>query len=119
MPRYLDDPYDPTELKRLRLFLYLTPVVGVFPAVWTLLRRTGDRRERAVSRLVVTLGMLWLASYVALGAGTEISHATVWSMANALATSGYFGVNLWLMLRLWQRKPLVLPGISDLSDRLP
>ncbi|MBW4652824.1 MAG: hypothetical protein KME20_07330 [Kaiparowitsia implicata GSE-PSE-MK54-09C] len=119
MPRPTSDPYHSADLKRLRLFLYLTPVVGFFPAVWALLRRQGDRRERIASRLVVTLAMLWLVGYVGLGAGAQATHSLNVSIANALLTTGYFGTCLWLMLRLWQRKPLIIPGISEVSDRLP
>ncbi len=115
------DPFENLEIRRLQLFLYLVPVVGFFPALWTLYRRRGTRQERNLSRLVVTLALGWLLGYLLLGAGAEASAS--WSLPllimSSLLTSGYFLVNLWLMVRLWQRKPLRLPGVSNLSDRLP
>jgi hypothetical protein len=40
-------------------------------------------------------------------------------LTSSVITSSYFVINLWLMLRVWQRKPLRLPGFSELGDRLP
>jgi hypothetical protein len=33
-----------------------------------------------------------------------------------LVTSGYFTVSLWLMMLLWQKKSLRLPGFSALAE---
>lgn len=112
---------DSQELKRLRMFVYLIPVVGFFPALWALYRKQGDRREQIVSRTAVTLALVWLVGYLSLGAGAESSSSMALSLwiASSILTSGYFATNLWLMLRLWQRKPTWLPGVSDVGDRLP
>lgn len=118
MSRY-DDPYDPQALKRLRLFVYLIPVIGVFPAGWRLAQRRGDRRERYVCRMAVTLGMVWMLGYLLSGTGAHTAQSMPLWILNTVVTSSYFGINLWLMLRIWQRRSLHLPGISDLSDRLP
>lgn len=118
MSRY-DDPYDPQALKRLRLFIYLIPVIGVLPAGWRLAQQKGDRKERRICRLAVTLGMLWLLSYLLSGVGAQTAQSLPLWVLNATATSAYFGANLWLMVQLWQRRSLRLPGVSDLSDRLP
>lgn len=120
MPRRYDpDPFDPQEFKRLRMFFYLIPVIGFFPAVWTLSRRQGDRKERSLSRLVVVLALGWMVGYLSLGTSAHVSESMSLWIATSVVTSSYFGINLWLMWRLWQRKSLRLPGISDLSDRLP
>jgi hypothetical protein len=115
------DLFEISDVQRLRLFLYLIPVVGFFPALWTLYRRQGTRQERNLSRLAVTLALGWLAGYVLLGTGAEMSESLTLPLliSNTFLTSGYFVLNLWLMLRLWQRKSLRLPAISKLSDRLP
>jgi hypothetical protein len=46
-------------LERLKLTLYLVPVFGVVPAVFSLWQKQGSRQELAVSRLVVTLALTW------------------------------------------------------------
>ncbi|HEY9639125.1 MAG TPA: hypothetical protein V6C57_01500 [Coleofasciculaceae cyanobacterium] len=108
-------------LKRLQMFLYLVPVVGFFPALWTLYRGGSDRELRNVSRLAVTLAVSWLLGYLLLGAGAETFDAASLQMLvlASLLTSGYFVVNMTLMVRLWRRKSLRLPGLSRLGDRLP
>jgi hypothetical protein len=115
------DPFDNQDTQFLKLFIYLVPVVGFFPALWTLYRQRGNRQERAISRLVITLALGWLLGYVLLGAGTQMSESYTLPLlvTSSLFSSGYFLVNLWLMVRLWQGKSLNIPGISRLSDRLP
>ena len=118
----------------LQLFWYLIPVVGFFPALWTLYHQdpTGmqgsesegmgrDKREqRAVSRLSVTLAGSWLLGYVLLGAGAQTWEFLTLRLLllNGLLTSGYFLVSLWLIVRLWQRKYPRLPGFSRLANRM-
>lgn len=113
------DFLESADLKRLRLFVYLIPVVGFFPALWALYRRQGDRAEQTVSRLAVTLALGWVLGSTVLSTGAEVTHALPLLVMSSLLTSGYFLSNLWLMLRLWRRKSLWLPGVSDLGDRLP
>jgi len=114
------EPFENQDIKHLQLFLYLIPVVGFFPALWTLYRRRGTSQQHNLSRLVVTLALGWLFGYLLLGAGAEFSDSLSLSLliTSSLLTSGYFLVNLWLMVRLWQRKPLRLPIASKLGDRL-
>lgn len=114
------DPFENPDLKRLELFLYLTPVVGFFPALWTLYRRQGSQYRQAVSRLSVTLALGWLLGYILLGAGADASES--WKLplllTNSLLTSGYFVVSVWLMIRLSQHQPLRLPIISRIAERV-
>jgi hypothetical protein len=121
MPRQNLDPFENPDIKHLQLFLYLIPVVGFFPALWTLYRRRGNRQERTLSRLVVTLAFGWLFGSVLLGSAANASETAALPLllTSSLLTSGYFLVNIWLMVRLWQRKSLRLPGFSNLGDRLP
>jgi hypothetical protein len=115
------DRFRTQDLNHLRMFIYLVPVVGFFPAVWTLYRRRGSREQRAASRLAVTLALGWLFGYLLLGAGSQTSDTLALPLliTSSLLTSGYFLVNIWLMVRLWQRQSLRLPGLSRLGDRLP
>lgn len=119
------DPYKERPLERLQILVYLIPVIGFLPALWTLYRQQGSLEQQNASRLVVTLTLGWVLGYLLLGAGTQSVHgastASTLSLLilSSLLTSGYFLANLWLMVRLWQRKSLRLPGISRLSDRIP
>lgn len=115
------DPFENQDIEHLQRFVYLLPVVGFLPAFWTLYRRNGTRSQRNLSRLAITLALGWLASYTLLAAGTEAipSMAVPLLLANSVVTSSYFLINFWLMVRLWQRKPIRLPLVSSLSDRLP
>jgi cytochrome c-type biogenesis protein CcmH/NrfG len=113
------EPSDHSDIKRLRLYLYFIPVFGIFPAFWTLYRNRSDRQERNASRLTVLLTLIWVVSYLSLGTGaqaTETSNITA-LLLNSLLTSGYFATNFWLMVRVWQQKPLWIPGLSRLVDR--
>lgn len=119
------DPYQERDLERLQIFICLIPVLGFFPALWTLYRQQGSSERRNASRLAVTLALGWLLGDLLLGMGHQMAIGTSLTstlsllILSSLLTSGYFLVNLWLMVRLWQHKSLRLPGISQLSDRLP
>lgn len=110
---------------RLRLYLNLVPVFGVPISLWTLYG-TSKRLQpqlKQVSRLAVVLGMSWLLATVLLSAGahSEFSQAATlrfW-LANGFVGTGYFVTNLWLMLRLSRGKTIKLPGLTQLSRRLP
>ncbi len=112
------DPLENQDLKRLQLFVYLVPVIGFLPALWTLYRRQGTREQQAVSRLSVTLAIGWLLGYILLSAGSQTSE--FWTLRllflNSLLTSGYFLVSIGLMVRLWQGKLPRLPGISRIAE---
>ena len=112
------DPLENSDLDRLQLFVYLVPVLGFFPALWTLYRRQGSREQQAVSRLSVTLAFGWLLGYILLSAGGQVSE--FWTLRllfmNTMLTSGYFIVSVGLMVRLWQRKSPRLPGISCIAE---
>lgn len=117
------DPYKDRDLQRLQIFICLIPVIGFFPALWTLWQPQTSPEQRNASRLAVTLAIGWMLGYLLLGAGSQLSSGTTATLSllilSSLLTSGYFLANLWLMVRLWQRKSLRFPGISQLSDRLP
>lgn len=113
------DSLENSDLIRLQLFIYLVPVLGFFPALWTLYRRQGTREQLAVSRLSVTLAIGWLLGYILLLSGAQASE--FWTLRllfmNSLLTSGYFLVSLGLMVRVWQRKQPRLPWISQVAEK--
>lgn len=95
-----------SEPTRLQLWIYLLPVVGVVPAIWTLYRTTQLkdnvtvpcdrfvlRQRQKVSRLSVNLALVWLSCYCLLSFGAA-NVAGVESLrllyTNALITTGYF-----------------------------
>jgi hypothetical protein len=108
-------------LSRLETFLYLTPVVGLLPSMWAIYRCQRNKRQLAVCRLSVLLAFTWLSIYLGLNVGADLSGASAVGLRllflNSLATSGYFMVSVWLMVLLWQKKSLRLPGFSVLADR--
>ena len=109
------------DFQRLEVFIYLIPVFGFLPAWWTLYRGQGSPAKKSASRLVVTLALIWLSGYILLGMSARSSELPVLPLeiANSLWTSTYFLMNFGLMVRLWRRKPLGLPGIEKIGKRLP
>ena len=120
------DPTENYDLNHLQLFFYLIPVLGFFPSLWTLYQR--DKSENSsfkteqlkVSRLSVTLASSWLIGYLLLGMGAETSEYLSLRLLilNTFLTSGYFLVSMMLMIRLYQRKPLRVPGFSLLARQV-
>lgn len=128
------DVFENRALKRLLLFIYLVPVFGVVPALWTLSRRdsksrglvSDQRQQREVSRVAILIGLAWLVGTVSLTSGVAISNAdNAQGMGvsllffNSLLTSGYFLSSFWLMVRVWRRKSLDLPGLKRVTKYLP
>ena len=114
------DSLENQDIQHLKLFLYLLPVLGFFPALWTLYRNQGTRPERSLSRLVIKLALGWLVAYFLLGAGATTSESlqVPLLLTSSLLTSGYFLVNLWMMVQLWKRKAIDLPLLGRVG-RLP
>jgi hypothetical protein len=108
-------------LSRLETFLYLTPVIGLLPSMWAIYRCQQDKRQLAVCRLSILLAFSWLSIYLSLNVGADLSGASAVGFRllflNSLATSGYFLTSVWLMMLLWQKKSLKLPGFSVLAER--
>jgi hypothetical protein len=105
-------------LNRLWLFAYLIPVFGMVPAVWTLTQGKSDRRYRAMSRLTLSLGGVWLLGALvfnsALSTGESgMSTQMLLMLVNSVFTSGYFVLSLGLMVRVWKRQPADLPSFSQ------
>uniref|UniRef100_UPI0030D861C4 hypothetical protein n=1 Tax=Calothrix sp. NIES-2100 TaxID=1954172 RepID=UPI0030D861C4 len=102
------------------MLVYLIPVIGFFPSLWTLYRRQGSREQIAASRLSITLAFTWFLGYLLLATGAQTSEffGLRLLILNSFLTSGYFLVSVWLMLRLIQGKSHRLPGFSRFADRV-
>ena len=115
------DSWQEPSLEVISLYLYLLPVVGFFPALWTLYCQKGSREQQKVSRLALTLACLWLVTYILLGLGAENTADLLTlrlSLVNSLVTSGYFLTCLGLMIRLWQRKSVRVPWVTQVAEGL-
>lgn len=108
-------------MKSVSFYFTLVPVFGFFPAWWRLYRQQGSAQELAISRLAITLAFLWLSGYILFGTAaqtTELGSLPV-LIGGSLWTTTYFLMCFGLMVRLSRGKSLWLPGIGNLSDRLP
>ncbi len=104
-----------------QLTIYLIPVIGFFPSLWTLYHRQGNREQLAASRLSITLALSWLFSNILLSTGataTSELFALRLLILNSLLTSGYFLVSIWLMTRIIKGKRFSLPGFSNFAAEL-
>ncbi|MGF1493538.1 MAG: hypothetical protein ACFBSC_14005 [Microcoleaceae cyanobacterium] len=107
------------QAQRLRLFVYLIPAIGVFPALWTLYRSNGNSQEQAVSRLAITLlsGCLLGQFFLGMGSYTAESFRLPLLLTSSVLTTSYFIICIGLMIRIWQRQSPWLPGISPIAER--
>ncbi|MFM6191852.1 MAG: hypothetical protein ACKPEN_13635 [Planktothrix sp.] len=113
------DPFENPEQERLQLFVYLIPILGFFPALWTLYRHQGTRQQQAVSRLVIVLAFSWLTGLLLLEVGYHNAESFTLAMllTSSLLTTSYFIVSLGLMIRVWKRQPIWLPGLSRIAEK--
>ena len=105
------------KLQKLHLWIYLLPVVGVVPSLWTLYRGKATYEQKKASRLCVVLLLLWLVSYISLFvSASQTSEILAFRLlyTNALITSSYFLICFGLMFRLRQGKTPSLPLVSSL-----
>ena len=102
--------------QKRQLLIYLLPIVGVLPALWTLYRGKASSEQKKASRLSIVLLLLWLLPYISLFLGAnQMGELTAFRLlyTNALLTTGYFLICLGLMFRLQQGKSLYLPLINS------
>lgn len=113
----------------MRIYLHLVPVFGVLLSLSTLYGEGNaevedrDAQVRAASRLSVILGLVCMSAIALLGAGASTQASQVASMRFLLSSSfvgsGYFLLSVGLMFRVAKGQSIRLPGISQLSRRLP
>ncbi len=108
------DPWAEAKLIRLKLCLYLVPVLGILPALWQVNQTATTPQQRQqvrLSRRSLQLSLVWLGSYFLLWGGSalapEMSGLRLMYL-NGLLTSGYFVVNL-----LWMGKIFFRPTRID------
>ncbi len=116
----MNDLYSVTEKKaqQLQLWIYLLPVVGIIPSLWTLSRGKASETAQKTSRLSLILVLSWLIAYISLSfSANQTSDLLAFRLlyTNALITTGYFAVCLGLMFRLLKGKSPSLPLFSKLS----
>ena len=109
-----------SNINPLQLYLLVTPVLGLFMAMWIIYRQNGSPQHRAVSKLVITLTLIWLLGNILLQPGTEFGESGTITLLliNSLLTTSYFIISLGLMVRIWKRQPLWLPGISRIAEKV-
>ncbi|KYC37444.1 hypothetical protein WA1_40690 [Scytonema hofmannii PCC 7110] len=105
--------------KSPQLLLYLIPIIGFFPSLWTLYRHQGTREQLAVSRLSITLAFTWLLGYLLLATVAESSDFLTLRLLilNSFLTSGYFLVSTLLIVRIVKGKSYRLSGFSEFAER--
>lgn len=118
----------------MRTYLHLVPVFGVVPSLWTLygqasasgeeIDRTSEEAQvQAASRLSVVIGLSCISAIALLGAGAATQPSQIASLRFLLASSfvgsGYFLLSLVLMFRVSKGQSIRIPGVSQLSRRLP
>ena len=108
------------DISLIGMLIYLIPVIGFFPSLWTLYRREGSREQLRISRLSITLALTWIIGYILLGTGASSSDffALRLEILNSFITSGYFVVSVWLIIRTIQGKSQRLPGFSQFAEKL-
>jgi len=113
-------PSEDANISPLSLILYLVPVIGFFPSLWTLYCRQGSREQLNVSRLSITLALTWLLGYILLGTGAEEGEffSLRLLLLNSFLTSGYFLVSAWLIVRTVQGKSNRIAGFSRFANRI-
>ncbi|MEM9537971.1 MAG: hypothetical protein AAGA60_00500 [Cyanobacteria bacterium P01_E01_bin.42] len=117
----MNDPFYEKPFQRLQEYLYLVPVFGVLPALWTLKSDRGTPRERKICRLAITLAIGWLLAYGLLALGSlqtsEILHFRLLFL-NSLVGSGYFLTCLVLMFRLFRHQAIAVSGASQIAEKI-
>ena len=68
----------------------------------------------------MTLTLIWLLGNIFLQLGAEIGESATITLLliNSLLTTSYFIISFGLMVRLWKRQPLWLPGISRIAEKV-
>ncbi|MBE9064205.1 hypothetical protein [cf. Phormidesmis sp. LEGE 11477] len=131
-----------SQLQKLRLYLHLVPVFGVMLSLWSLYGKSTLAVEepegatekmteeafdaasvRSVSRLSVILGLSCVGAIACLNIGahaqtSQINHLR-FLLTSSFVGSGYFLLSLTLMFRIAKDQSVRLPGLSQLSRRLP
>jgi len=109
-----------TTISKGLLLIYLIPIFGCFPSLWTLYRQQGNREQMSLSRISISLAATWLLVYMFLTTSSASSEFLMLRLLilNSLLTSGYFLVSIWLIFQVLQGKSVKLPIFSHLGTKL-
>lgn len=68
---------------------------------------------------MIVLAFSWLTALILLetGANSAESIALPMLLTSSLLTTSYFIVSLGLMIKVWKRQPIWLPGISQIAEQ--
>jgi hypothetical protein len=116
------DKFAEQKLRQLSFLVYLIPLIGCFPALWSIYTKRGDREEQKICRLSVSLGGIWAIAYVFLWIGSAQTSELLslrCLYTNSLITSSYFllclTLGIILISNLWRVKFSQLTIVSWLA----
>ena len=104
--------------ERIEMFFCLMPVFGLIPSAIALVRQRSSRKVRDVSQVAIALMLTWAIAYGAMG-GVPTEGETVQITAElikATLSSGYFGICVYLMYRLYRHQAIALPWMKDILE---
>ena len=104
--------------ERIEMFFCLMPIFGLIPSAIALVRQRSSRQVRDVSQVAIALMLTWAIAYGAMG-GVPTEGETVQITAElikATLSSGYFGICVYLMYRLYRHQAIALPWIKDILE---
>lgn len=99
--------YQPDNLDKFQLSLYMLPVVGIIPSLWCLYSQYSRVQQKKVSRVSVNLFFIWIFLYIILSLSSNFTgelYAVRLLYINALFTTGYFLSCLIFTFIIWQGK---------------
>ena len=125
-------PHPQQHLQKMLTYLHLVPIFGVVLSLWTLYGESRPASEEntieesqrlAASRLSVVLGLSSFCAIALLGLGASSvasqSASLRFLLTSSFIGSGYFLLSIGLMFRVSTNRSIRLPGITQLSRRLP
>lgn len=94
-----------------QVLIYLIMVMNFFSSLWTLYHHQQSREQVRVSYLSITLVFSWLLGYflLATGAATSKFLTLHLQIVPNFLTSGYFLINIWLIVPLVKSRLKRLP----------
>jgi hypothetical protein len=104
--------------ERIEMFFCLMPVFGLIPSAIALVRQRSSRKVRDVSQVAISLMLTWAIAYGAMGGvpteGETLQITT--ELIKATLSSGYFGICIYLMYRLYRHQAIALPWINNILE---
>ncbi|MFZ4557776.1 MAG: hypothetical protein ACOYN8_15545 [Pseudanabaena sp.] len=104
--------------ERIEMFFCLMPVFGLIPSAIALVRQRSSRKVRDVSQVAIALMLTWAIAYGVMG-GVPTEGETLQITAElikATLSSGYFGICIYLMYRLYRHQAIALPWINNILE---